>query len=1099
MNSDEPQKRAHRQSRAGRGHDKKKEAKTKLLPGDEKKKESKLDMNREVAQKRNAKAFGVNSAVAMRKKFNVAQDRKSNREFIPVVKNQSDEPPPLIVALVGPPKVGKSTLIRSLIKHYTRQKLSCVDGPITVVSGKHRRITLIECPVDLNSMIDIAKVADLVLLMVDASYGFEMEIFEFLHIAKVHGQPRVMGVATHLDCIPPGDKANAVKKKLKHRFWTELYDGATLFCLSRLAKEGGEEYMSQEMSNLARFISVIKTRPIMWRENHPYLLADRIEDMTDPALIDAEKKCDRDVALYGFVRGANLKPSNEVHVPGVGDFTPNEVSLLPDPCPLPKTLTKRRTLNQRERVLYAPLTGYGGLLYDKDSVYIDLEANQVNKEPREGDDMLDTLKLANETKGDDQLRLIQGGTTISRRPVDVGDVEMGEDEDGEAEEDDGESDDDDEMIDGEAASESDADSDVEMESDEDDDAIIAQMEGELEGDMHEKAAAKYRSRASSKLNLKQFVYGDAKRAVEENEQDSVVGGLFVRVMDQMSEQNARDETTAPIRRDMMQRLDGDELAEQIELASESIQDCFVTGDWGDDDATRLLKEDDALDDEELFGDFEDLENDQTTREVSDASDEENEEEEEEEDAAGDEVKDEEKTAKQKAWEKKMKLKAAFDRQYDDKGNPTESYFEQWKKETEEQSAQNKEVFADLTDDVRVGYEGFRAGMYVRVLLKNVPCELVDNFNPRYPLIVGGLLPNEQKRSTVQLRVKRHRWFYRPVLKSRDPLIYSLGWRRFQAMPLYYMQDHNMRQRFLKYSPENMHCWAAMRAPVAPQGTGFLAVQKMDANQQGFRIAATGTVLHQDYTAKVQKKLKLVGYPMKIYKNTAFVKDMFTSQLEATKFEGAQVKTVSGIRGIIKKALKAPEGTVRISFEDRILASDIIICRTWTILPVPDLYLPVTNILQPKEEKHDWLGMKTTGQIRFEQGVKPTQQRDSEYKQINRKKRRFHTLQIPKSLQRELPFKSKPKEDKVRVEGVNKKRKLKVGKAVLLEPKERKVTQLMNILGSAQNEKDEKRKEKARARAAGYIKRRAAQEEAKKRDGKTGKRIHANLLKEIGHK
>ena len=44
MNSDEPQKRAHRQSRAGRGHDKKKEAKTKLLPGDEKKKESKVTL-----------------------------------------------------------------------------------------------------------------------------------------------------------------------------------------------------------------------------------------------------------------------------------------------------------------------------------------------------------------------------------------------------------------------------------------------------------------------------------------------------------------------------------------------------------------------------------------------------------------------------------------------------------------------------------------------------------------------------------------------------------------------------------------------------------------------------------------------------------------------------------------------------------------------------------------------------------------------------------------------------------------------------------------------------------------------------------------------
>lgn len=49
-----------------------------------------------------------------------------------------------------------------------------VNGPITVVAGQKKRLTFIECPNDINSMIDIGKIADLVLLTVDASFGFEM-------------------------------------------------------------------------------------------------------------------------------------------------------------------------------------------------------------------------------------------------------------------------------------------------------------------------------------------------------------------------------------------------------------------------------------------------------------------------------------------------------------------------------------------------------------------------------------------------------------------------------------------------------------------------------------------------------------------------------------------------------------------------------------------------------------------------------------------------------------------------------------------------------------------------------------------------------------
>ncbi|KAM4669083.1 ribosome biogenesis protein BMS1 homolog isoform 2-T2 [Amazona ochrocephala] len=1248
----------------------------------------------ENARKRNPKAFTVQSAVRMARTFHRTQDLKTKKHHIPVVDRTPLEPPPVVVVVVGPPKVGKSTLIKCLIKNFTRQKLVEIRGPVTIVSGKKRRLTIIECGCDINTMIDLAKVADLVLMLIDASFGFEMETFEFLNICQVHGFPKIMGVLTHLDTFKNNKQLKKMKKKLKHRFWTEVYPGAKLFYLSGMVHG---EYQKQEIHNLGRFISVMKFRPLTWQTSHPYVLVDRMEELTNPEDVRINPKCDRKISLYGYVRGAHLKNKSQIHMPGVGDFTVSDVSFLPDPCALPEQ-QKKRSLNEKEKLVYAPLSGVGGIVYDKDAVYIDLGGSHAHEkeeeEVRPNHELVQSL-ISTHSAIDVKMASSKVSLFMDSRPI--GSEDIGQEfvmpkeerqihvktgrvrrkalfEEEEKENDDAESDEEDSQGEEAAMSEdgsdgddeddaeeesdrelleeemavgrakrlktevakeetvnevlafADSDDDLEMSSEgegktdpeeseveedeeeeegqrthknessdpefeaagkrvsesrqyeiksgdtemrsqisdhslkrkavlttdsgnctaeeasesevenssldegdgeegshdeleaeessqkgfrhaqgknadrqskvkaEDDDVenllreedeyeekidFSADTTGALKWkeDLAQKAAQAFLRQQRSTPNLRKLVYGAAVEDEDPEGEDTgdELGGLFhVSRPDKESKQKANALDCSKFLVEKPQDWD-------LEEVMSSIRDCFVTGKWEDDkDAAKLLEKD-----EELYGDFEDLETGVVYKGKHAAGGNESGSEEEEEDEKMSKPEPEEEEKKKERMDKKRKLKEMFDAEYDE-GDAT--YFDDLKEEMHKQAQLNREEFEDQDDETRVQYEGFRPGMYVRIEIENVPCEFVLNFDPHYPIILGGLGNIEGNVGYVQLRLKKHRW-YKKILKTRDPLIFSLGWRRFQTIPMFYIEDHNGRHRLLKYTPQHMHCGATFWGPITPQGTGFLAVQSVSGTTPDFRIAATGVVLDLDKSITIVKKLKLTGFPFKIFKNTSFIKGMFNSQLEVAKFEGAAIRTVSGIRGQIKKALRTPVGAFRATFEDKLLMSDIVFVRTWYPVSIPTFYNPVTSLLKPAGEKDSWSGMKTTGQLRHERGIKLKQNKDSLYKPIVREKRHFNKLHIPKALQKALPFKNKPKN----LEKKGKTPKDQWRPAVIREPHEKKISALLSALSTVNNYKIKKAKVKHREHLKEYLKVKQKEDEQKfKRQKEAKKKIYRIL-------
>ena len=137
-----------------------------------------------------------------------------------------------------------------------------------------------------------------------------------------------------------------------------------------------------------------------------------------------------------LLSGAHIRNRARLHLAGTGDFALNRIDLLPDPCPFPdNTLAKKkRTLVEKEKTIYAPFSGVGGIVYDRDAVYVDLGGSHGGGGGGHQDDegatatvnnalvanMMDSVEVAVDEKiQESELQLFTGSAPIKASEVEV--------------------------------------------------------------------------------------------------------------------------------------------------------------------------------------------------------------------------------------------------------------------------------------------------------------------------------------------------------------------------------------------------------------------------------------------------------------------------------------------------------------------------------------------------------------------------------------------------------------------------------------------------------------------------------------------------------
>ncbi|XP_034244688.1 pre-rRNA-processing protein TSR1 homolog [Thrips palmi] len=230
----------------------------------------------------------------------------------------------------------------------------------------------------------------------------------------------------------------------------------------------------------------------------------------------------------------------------------------------------------------------------------------------------------------------------------------------------------------------------------------------------------------------------------------------------------------------------------------------------------------------------------------------------------------------------------------------------------------KRVMDNLSENT-----GAMPGWYVTLVIANVPKEVVAAHKPGYPLVVYGLLPHEQKMSVLNMVLKRPAQMtfgLQGPIKSKEQLVFQVGFRRFKACPIFSQHTNGTKHKFERYFQPETVVAATVFAPITFPPCSVLAfIERKDGTQQ---LVATGSLLSVNPDRIIAKRVVLSGHPFKVHKRSAVIRFMFFNREDINWFKPVELRTKYGRRGHIREPL-GTHGHMKCVFDGQLKSQDCV--------------------------------------------------------------------------------------------------------------------------------------------------------------------------------